>query len=308
MKPILVIGSYNTDLMVVGPRIPRPGETVLGRQFSMGPGGKGSNQAITVARLGGRVSFLARVGDDLFGRDALALFAREGIAVGHVTVDAGHHTGVALICVDDGGQNAIAVASGANYQVSNADLDRAAELFQPGAILLAQLETPLEVIHEAARRAHRAGMTVVLNPAPARNLPDDLLALVDVLTPNEHEATELSGIEVVDTDSARRAAERLRSLGPRDVIVTLGDRGVLWSGPDGHRTFSAYEVTAVDTTGAGDAFNGALAYALSAGRSMPESIDFASRAAALSVTRLGVVAGLPTLAQIEQHGWRTKQK
>ena len=301
---VLVVGSYNVGLTVLGSRIPRPGETVMGHAFDMGPGGKGSNQAIGLARLGGDVSFVGRLGNDVFGRDALDLFAQEGIDTQFVAVDDDAHTGAGIISVDEKGQNAIHVAPGANYRLSVDDLDRAAALFETAAFLLVQLETPVAVVAEAVRRAKQAGMTVILNPAPAQKLDAELLAMIDILTPNEAEAETLSGIPVSDPASAERAGQYLRSQGAGTVILTLGEAGALLIDEQSSRPFDAYRVDAVDTTGAGDAFNAGLTYALAAGMALDDAVDFAAKTGALCVTRVGVVPGLPRLADIENYAWR----
>jgi len=266
MKHIVVIGSYNIGLTVLGKRIPRPGETVTGHRFTAGPGGKGSNQAIAARRLGGRVTLVARVGNDLFGRDALKLFRREKLPARYVAIDEKQATGAGVIFVDEAGQNAIGVALGANLALNCGDISRAAELFEPGAILLMQLESPVSVLREAARRARRAGMTVILNPAPAPEHPLDagFLALCDYLTPNETEASEMSGVNVRDARSAERAARKLLAMGPRHVLI----------------------------------FNGAFAYALAADMAPPEAVKFATSVGAYSVGHIGVIDGLPTMKQL----------
>jgi ribokinase len=301
MKKILVIGSYNVGLTVIGPKIPRPGETIMGTDFDMGPGGKGSNQAITVARLGGDVTFLAKIGGDIFGKDAMALFRREGIDTSYVTVDEATHTGAGIIFVDERGQNAIGVAPGANYRLSTDDLETCLDLFEQCDILLIQLEIPLPVVYRAVSMASAAGATVILNPAPAQKLDPEFLPMIDILTPNETEAEILSGTTVSDRKSAVEAGRVLLSLGIESVIVTLGSDGAMLVSKEERGHFPSYEVDAVDTTGAGDAFNGGLAYSLATGRSLKESIDFASRVAALSVTKVGVVPGLPRMQDIKQH-------
>ena len=301
MEKVLVIGSYNVGLTVVGPRIPKPGETIMGTDFDMGPGGKGSNQAITVARLGGSVYFLAKIGGDMFGKDAIALFEREGISTKYVTVDETTHTGAGIIFVDENGQNAIGVAPGANYRLSVDDLRKCSGLFEQCSILLTQLEIPLSVVYEAISMADSVGATVILNPAPAQKIESRLLSTIDILTPNETEAETLTGIAVSDKESAIKAGKSLLSQGVNSVIVTLGDDGAVLVSGEREEFFSSYEVDALDTTGAGDAFNGGLAYGLAIGKSLEESIDFASKVAALSVTKVGVVPGLPVMQDVEKH-------
>jgi ribokinase len=301
MKNVLVIGSYNVGLTVVGPRIPRPGETIMGTHFDMGPGGKGSNQAITIARLGGNVSFLAKIGGDIFGKDAIALFEKECIDTGYVTVDQTTHTGAGIIFVDENGQNAIGVAPGANYRLSADDLKRHSSLFEQCDILLIQLEIPLATVYEAIRMGSRTGMTIILNPAPAQKIEHRFLSMIDILTPNETEAETLTDIAVSDRKGAVKAGKFLVSQGVESVIVTLGNDGAVLvsDGEEGH--FPSYAVDAVDTTGAGDAFNGGLAYGLATGKLLESSIDFASKVAALSVTKVGVIPGLPRMQDIEKH-------
>jgi len=299
MKRILVVGSANTDMIIRVPRIPRPGETVLGGEFAMAPGGKGANQAVAAARAGGRVTFIARVGDDDFGARALAAFEAEGIDTRFVIRAPAAPSGIALITVDERGENSISVASGANALLSAADVDAAGEAFAAADIVLVQLESPLATVEAAVREAGAKGVPVVLNPAPARELDDALLAEVSVLTPNEHEAKHLTGITVKDEGSARDAARRLRDRGPATVIVTLGERGVFALAAGFDEYAPAFKVEAVDTTAAGDVFNGALAVALAEKRPLPDALRFAQAAAAISVTRPGAQPSAPTRAEIE---------
>jgi ribokinase len=301
MKKVLVVGSYNVGLTVIGPKIPRPGETIMGTGFDMGPGGKGSNQAITITRLGGDVTFLGKIGGDIFGKDAMALFNREGINTDYIIVDKTTHTGAGIIFVDESGQNAIGVAPGANYHLSTDDLANYSNLFEQCDILLVQLEIPLPVVYKAVSMANAAGVTIILNPAPAQKLDPEFLSMIDVLTPNETEAEILSGIPVSDRNSAIAAGKMLLSQGVSSVVVTLGSDGAILMSKEIQRHFPGYKVDPVDTTGAGDAFNGGLAYGLSVGRSMEESIDFASKVAALSITKVAVVPGLPRMRDIEEH-------
>lgn len=299
MKNVLVVGSSNTDLVIRVPRIPRPGETVLGGAFSTAAGGKGANQAVAAARAGGRVAFVARIGDDQFGRESLEGLGRDGIDTRFVLTTPGAASGIALITVDEGGENSISVASGANALLSAADVGRAAEAFAAADIVLLQLESPLETVEAAAREAKRRGVPVILNPAPARDLDDGWLRLVTVLTPNEHEAGLLTGIPVRDERSARDAARRLRERGPGTVIVTLGERGVLALAAGFEASLPAFKVKPVDTTAAGDVFNGALAVALAEKLPLPDAVRFAQAAAAISVTRPGAQPSAPTRAEIE---------
>ena len=299
MKRVLVVGSSNTDMVIRVPHIPRPGETVLGTDLTMAGGGKGANQAVAAARAGGRVTLVARVGDDVFGGQAVAAFAADGLETRFVLRTPGISSGVALINVDDRGENSISVASGANARLSVEDVKSAAAAFEEADIVLLQLESPLETVAAVVRAAGERGVPVVLNPAPARPLDSDLLSGVSVLTPNETEAELLSGIPVRDEGGVREAAARLRRRGPRVVVITLGDRGVYASSPDLEGFFPAFRVEAVDTTAAGDVFNGALAVALAEKRPLPEALRFAQAAAAISVTRPGAQPSAPTRAEIE---------
>jgi ribokinase len=299
LKNILVIGSSNTDMIIRVPRIPRPGETVLGGEFSMAPGGKGANQAVAAARAGGAVTFVTRVGDDLFGRQAVRNFESDGIDVRFVGLDAGAPTGVALINVDAEGENSISVASGANARLSPEFIARVVEAFAAADIVLLQLESPLETVSAAVREARERGVPVILNPAPARPLDDRLLAAVTVLTPNESESEALTGVAVRDEGGAKRAAARLRERGPRLVVVTMGDRGIYAIGDGFEGMMPAFEVAPVDTTAAGDVFNGALAVALAEKMELAGALRFAQAAAAISVTRPGAQPSAPTRAEIE---------
>ncbi len=296
---ILVVGSSNTDMILNVARIPEPGETLLGDGFSMAAGGKGANQAVAAARAGGRVTFVARVGRDAFGRSALAGFRRDGIRVNHVGQDGAHPSGVALILVGRNGENSIAVASGANARLSATDVRRARGDFRCAAVVLLQLETPLPAVLAAAQLGAAEGACVILNPAPACELPDKLLKQVDVLTPNEREAEMLSGVKVRGATDAIRAARVLLGRGVRSVIVTLGRNGAIVADASGIRRLAGLRVRAVDTTGAGDVFNGALAVALAEGRPIFEAARFANAAAALSVTRPGAQPSAPHRREIE---------
>jgi ribokinase len=297
-RSIVVVGSSNTDMMVRLPRIPRPGETLLGGEFLTAAGGKGANQAVAAARAGGGVRFVARLGRDAFGDQALAGFRREGIDTRCVFRDASAPSGIALIFVGGDGENSIAVASGANARLTPRDVRKAELLICSAAVLVAQLESPLAAVQAAAEIAASAVVPFILNPAPARPLPDALLRLVSVLTPNETEAEALTGIKVSDSAGAARACERLRARGVGTVILTLGRRGAFLADAQGQRLIPGFRVKAVDTTAAGDVFNGALAVALAEGKTAADGVRFAHAAAALSVTRLGAQPSAPTRRQI----------
>jgi ribokinase len=299
MKNIVVIGSANTDMVVNVARIPAPGETVLGGRFLMNPGGKGANQAVAAARLGGQVSFVAKVGNDGFGREARELCRRERICPDYVFTDAQEPSGVALILVDRAGQNCIAVAPGANGALTPCDLAPARQAIEQAGLVLMQLETPVETVLCAARWASAHGVPVVLNPAPAVVLSEALLRCVSLITPNESEARLLTGIEVVDDASAEAAAAALCTAGVRQVVITRGAAGSLVYADGRGTAVPACRVQAVDTTAAGDVFNGALAVALMEGRPLIDAVRFATKAAAISVTRVGALASAPHRHEVE---------
>ena len=300
MKPsIVVVGSTNTDMVVKTTRLPAPGETILGGNFLMNAGGKGANQAVAAARLGGAVTFVAKTGKDIFGKNALQLFATEGIDTQYIREDENHPSGVALITVDERGENCIVVASGANAQLFAADVADAAPALQTTSLLLMQLEVPLDAVVYAAQEASAHGVRTILNPAPACPLPDDLWQHIAILTPNEKEAELLSGVSIAGKESAARAAAVLRQKGVGVVIVTLGAEGALICDKDGETLVPAPKVTAVDTTAAGDVFNGALAVALSEGKAMKDAVAFAVQAASISVTRMGAQASAPYRQEVE---------
>ena len=301
MKPrILVIGSSNTDMIVKVPEFPNPGQTVLGGEFITAPGGKGANQAVSAARAGGKVTFIARVGNDMFGKRAVEGFQKDGVNVDHVVLDSQSPSGVAMIFVAASGQNCIAVAPGANAKLSAADVRRSAADFRGASAVLMQLEIPLKRVADAAELAAHRAVPVILNPAPAQRLPSALLKRVSILTPNEVEATALSGVEVRDGASAAQAVAKLRKLGVRTVIITLGAKGAFVASATVSQLVPAFKVKAMDTTAAGDVFNGALAVALGEGKPLLDAVRFANAAAAISVTRLGAQPSAPTRGEIER--------
>lgn len=300
MGKIVVIGSSNTDLVINTSRIPEPGETVLGGRFLMAAGGKGANQAVAAQRLGGDVTFVACIGDDLFGKDALAGYNREGMNTAFVSVKKGVPSGVASIFVDAEAENVIVVAPGANSELGTAEIDAAQKEIEAADFVLMQLETPMETVEYAAEKAFKAGTKVVLNPAPAANLSDSLLSKLWLITPNRTETQLITGLPVTDEKEAAAAAEALVAKGVKNVVITLGSKGAYVLSEDFRGVIPANPVKAVDTTGAGDTFNGALCVALSEGRSLRDACRFAAKASAISVTRMGAQPSIPFRNEIAE--------
>lgn len=300
---IVVIGSANTDLVVRIAALPKPGETVLGGEFAQVGGGKGANQAVAAARAGGEVTFVAKVGDDAFGQAAIRSYEAEGIGTAHVTTAPGVASGVALILIDAEGENSIAVASGANSHLTPADINAAAEVIAAADIVLVQLEIPLATVRRVVEIARGAGRRVILNPAPACELDDNLLHNLYLITPNESEASLLTGLDVVDICSATTAAANLIQRGASAALVTLGREGCLLLEPGSPtptpQHVPSHTVTAIDTVAAGDVFNGALAVALGEGDSLAAAAAFATAAAAIAVTRPGAQASAPYREEIQ---------
>jgi ribokinase len=302
MTRVVVVGSANVDFVVQTPHIPRPGETVLGRDFVMAMGGKGANQAVGAARLGAEVVFVARVGEDVFGDQCLAAYKAEGIRTGFITRDPEEATGVALIAVASDGENSITVASGANMRLMPQQIEAAGRAFEGASALVMQLEVPLDTVLAAARLARAQGVTVVLNPAPAQALPAELLRLVDVITPNRIELAQLVGASESDARAMtdEQLAKSVLGLGPSGAVITLGAEGALAAGSWGWVRVPAFPVKPVDTTAAGDAFNAGLAVALSrGGMSLEQAARYASACGALATTKMGAQPSLPEAAAVE---------
>ncbi|MFH1965077.1 MAG: ribokinase [Acidobacteriota bacterium] len=296
---VVVIGSSNTDMIIQVPRIPRPGETILGGRFSSAAGGKGANQAVAAARAGGDVTFIACLGRDSIGAQSITGFEKDGIDVRFISRDAESPSGVALIFVGENGENSIAVAGGANMSLTPEKIMRNRDVIQSADILVMQLESPLESVEAAASLAYEKQVPVILNPAPAQPLSDKLLKKITVLTPNESEAELLTGVVVTGIESAREAAARLRERGVEKVIITMGAKGAFVSLAGREAMVPGFQVEPVDTTAAGDVFNGALSVALAEGHSLEEAVRFANAAAALSVTKLGAQPSAPKRSEIE---------
>lgn len=299
MKKIIVLGSINMDLVVGAERAPEGGETLFGSSFQTIPGGKGANQAVATARLGGEVAMIARVGDDGFGDELITKLVENSVDVQQVRRDASRPTGVALIVVETSGQNRILVVAGANGQVSKADVDDAGTLFDRSDFIVLQLETPLETVAYAISVAKSRHVQTVLNAAPARPLPDDLLRQVGYLLVNESEAEAIAGKSVKSVDSAFEVASALQKKGAGKVILTLGDKGAVAA--DGEATWHtpAFAVKAVDTTAAGDAFTGGLVTALQQGFALKDAIIRASAAGALAACTFGAQPSLPTSDELQ---------
>jgi len=298
---LLVIGSSNMDLVISLPRIPAIGETVLGGKSNMVFGGKGANQAVAAIRAGCDTLFITKVGNDLFGKNMKNHFKNEGFRTDLILTDANEPTGIAQIFVSEKGENSIAVAPGANMKLLPVDIEPFVDLIKNSKVVLLQLETPIETVAYIADIAYKNKVKLILNPAPAQKLSEDLLKKIWLISPNESEASLLTGIEVTDTVSAAKAAQRLLEMGVENVIVTMGENGSLLFDNNGSEHFEAFKEKAVDTTAAGDVFNGTLAVAITNQKSIPEAIRFASAAAAISVTREGAQPSVPTLAEIDNY-------
>ena len=295
---ITVIGSSNTDMIIKVPRIPKPGEIVLGGKFSTAPGGKGANQAVAAARSGGNVTFVARVGDDVFGEQALKGFKKDGINTDFIVKDKDAPSGIAQIFVAEDGESGIAVASGANLNLSVYDIIAAKEAILSSDILLMHLGIPMKTVEYAAKLAFDKGIRVILNPAPGQPLPIEILKTISILTPNEAEAAMLTGIKIEDEGAAEDAGKILMSKGVNKVIITIGKKGALILDSSGSELIGGFKVHAVDTTAAGDIFNGALAVALAEKKNIWEAVKFSNAAAALSVTKLGAQPAAPKRKEI----------
>jgi ribokinase len=299
-KPVVILGVFVADTAYRAARAPRMGETILGSDFKLGPGGKGSNQAVAAGRLGADVTFITRLGRDPFAEMARAAWKEAGVKAAAVETPESY-TGAAYIFVEEmTGNNAIIVCPGAASLISVADIDANADLIRSSGVFVTQLEQPIEAALHALEIARAAGVTTILNPAPAAKLPERIFGLADYLTPNETETEELTGVKVETVEDARRAADRLLAMGVGTVVVTLGEKGALLHSAGQSERIPAFPAgPVVETTGAGDAFNGGLAAALARGFSPPEAVRFACAVAGISVTKPGTAPSMPTLAEVE---------
>jgi ribokinase len=298
MKKIIVIGSSNTDMVIQSDRLPAPGETIIGGAFMMNPGGKGANQAVAIARMGGEVTFISKTGNDLFGKQSIEGYKAEGIETKFIFSDPEQPSGVALISVDAHGENCIVVAPGANGTLSIQDIEKARAAIETADLLLMQLEIPMETVVYAAKIAFDKGVKVILNPAPAQALSSELFKYLYMVTPNKTEAEILSGVKVNDWTSAKEAADKISEKGVDIVVVTLGSVGALVKEGNQYHEVAVKKVEAVDTTAAGDTFSGTLCVGLSEGLTVVEAVNFACKASAIAVTRMGAQASIPYRKEI----------
>lgn len=299
-KKVVVFGSFVVDLTSFSGTLPRPGQTILGRAFKMGAGGKGSNQAVAAHRAGADVTLITKIGRDVFGRVALDFYEKEGMDTRYILRDDQRETGVALIMVDEvSAQNEIVVVSGACGNITPEDVERVRPALEGADVLLLQLEINFDALYAAIDIARAAGATIVLNPAPAAELPDAVLRKIDIVTPNETEAQALTGVKIESEADALRAARVFGEKGVRKVIVTLGSMGAFATDGERHELIPRIDVNAVDTTGAGDAFNGGFAMALAEGRDLFTALRYGNAAGALSVTKPGTAPAMPARAEID---------
>ena len=295
---VVVFGSINMDLVVTTPKLPDAGETLHGHAFFTAPGGKGANQAVAAAKLGAETVMIGRVGHDDFAEPLKSNLADNGVDVTHVKADRSVSSGVALIQVDDAAENTIVIVAGANGKVGGDDVAALGSVIEAGDILLLQLEVPMAAVMEAAKVAAEKGATIFLDPAPARALPVELIALTGLITPNETEAGILTGVEVTDKGSAETAIARLHDLGAQQVLLKSGSRGAFWSRGESIRHISPFKVEAIDTVAAGDATNGGIAAGLCSGLSMEEALSWGMAAGALAVTKRGAQEAMPVLGEL----------
>ena len=297
---IYIIGSSNTDMVIKSNSIPKPGETIIGGDFYSFQGGKGANQAVAAAKLGGNVIFICKVGDDSLGNKSIKEYESHGINTEFICIEKDEHTGVALIMVDEEGENLISVASGANSKLKIRDIIFIEQILKPHDLVLIQLEIPLEVVKFIISLCYRLKIKLILNPAPFQKIDDDYLKCIDTITPNMIEAESLTGIKVFDVDSSKLAARKLIDKGIKNVFITMGSKGVFYVTEEKEGHILPKKVKAIDSTAAGDTFNGALAAALSFGMKIYDSVEFANSAASISVTKMGAQDSIPSINELEK--------
>lgn len=300
MKKICVIGSLNMDLVVNVDEMPKKGQTLIGSKFKEIPGGKGANQAVAASRLGGDVYMIGKVGNDGFGQSLLKQLKADKVKTDYVQIEKGP-SGVALITVDKNAENAIVVSPGANFELTESDIDKCIDAIKESSIVVIQLETPIDTIKYALEKSKELGKFTILNPAPAVKLSDDIIKNVDLLTPNETELEILSGVKIEKEDDIKKAANVMIQKGVKQLIVTLGSKGSLYLDKDKIEFKKSYKVEAVDTTAAGDSYTGALSVAFSQGKDIDEAMDFASKVGALCVTNIGAQTSIPNLYDVMNH-------
>jgi len=297
---ILVFGSINMDLTTYVPKLPRPGETLRGSSFITVPGGKGSNQAVACARLGASTYFVGRVGKDSFGPEVLQIVKNEGVDLSQVITDPKNGTGLAVISVDENAENSIIIISGANIAFDSSDVERAKSLLANTNVLMLQLEASLEPTFEVAKAASQKGLKVILDPAPAYPIPQDVFPFIDFITPNETETEALVGFKPANQEDAARAAIALKAKGVRTAIIKMGSQGAYYDSPEGSGFVRAFKVNAIDTVAAGDAFNAGLAVAISEGKSVSEAVRWGAAAGAIATTRKGALPSMPHRDEMEK--------
>ena len=299
-KHIVVVGSSNMDLVAKAPRIPVTGETLTGTDFFMVPGGKGANQAVAAAKLGANVIFVAKLGKDVFASKSLENFKSVSINTRHIEQLDGVPSGIAVIAIDANGKNIIIVIPGANGKLTPADVDKAESDITIAAVVVAQLEVPIETVEQAAKVANKNNVPFILDPAPARPLSDELLSMVDIIKPNETEAEIITGIKITNETSAAKAADALLAKGVKTVIITLGEKGLMLATKDSKEMIPGNKVEALDSTAAGDAFTGCLAMGIAEGKTIREAAEMAKAVSAISVTRIGAQSSMPTLDEVRE--------
>jgi len=297
---ITIIGSYNVGLFLKGNKFPIVGETIIANQFIESGGGKGSNQAVAAAKFGAKTRFIGRLGADKYGLDALRMYNDLNILIDLVKIDSTIHSGISVILIDEKGNNLISVAPGANYRLSEHDIDSSLKQLKDSMIVGFQLENDLKVVSYGLKKIHELGISTYLDPSPAQKLPDEIYQYIDIIKPNETEACTLTGIEVNDIESAEKAGRWFLKRGVKKVIVTLGQKGAVLTTPDSCVHFPAPKVKAIDTTGAGDIFSGAFFYSLQKGKSINTSIEFAVMAASLATTKMGVIESIPSIEEVNK--------